>query len=357
MATITCAISSLTYTVQYCPAIISHTHNLTHPIFSLPQKELITLSRNNNFNSPVDSYLLFLSLLNSTSLVTFKLPCSYTQATEALVAKYMEPLVTTIIKLNAITHKQFKPPHIVINKDNSSLDCIGSYISSWKECIEDYNNSYRRANVRETTKRREEAVTILIKRDSPNMISRLADWASKAGEFPLGNTLVAGKQVPLSDYWKTLIKQAFDPKLAANIDKLDLADLIEHCEEYIPHGTVSANKLMAVLRVAKQASNDFFGLGEVSPSKALFTLAEDDLTTEDKNRLAMIHSAPTKLPMPEDYPNKAAYLIAKLKYSTAKRHYQEVARVEAQEAKQATRKTQSNSGSNTKLGQVNLEDI
>ncbi|HYP43331.1 MAG TPA: hypothetical protein VEQ18_04855, partial [Candidatus Nitrosocosmicus sp.] len=310
-------------------------------VFSIPQKELLNIYnkqlQSSNWQAPIDQYLLFLSLFNSTELVEFRNPAQYLGSiTDSIIANNIAPLVKAIYKINSINNKNFRAPKIVIDSTNSSLENFPALIQCWQDVISDYSDYYHKANIRESAKTREEALTILIKRESPKTASLLADWAAKAGEFPTSIIYADNiNPITISQYWKEIIIKSFVPSQAPDIDKDDLADLIDHCEEYIPHGTVAAAKLMKVLRLALLTKNDFLGLGELTPASALFTIAPDDLSNEDKFRLTQIHNAPTTEPNKNHFPDtragKLQFLIAKSRYDAAKKYHKDLIKEEEAE--------------------------
>jgi len=83
--------------------------------------------------------------------------------------------------------------------------------------------------------------------------------------------------------------------------------------------------LFQLLRDGLQRKKNFLNLGDIdigNPSATTFRILDADASIEDANKLALIDSAPTELPIESNYPTKLAYLRAKMKYDMAIKYKQ-----------------------------------
>lgn len=316
MARVLCALSGIEFQVEFLPIPI-HTREVAHPIFSLDQKRLIHLIGRWSDGSldSTQSYLLFLALLNSTEQIEWRTPASRTSQTPSIVANNMEQLVLVVGRCELIRNPRFTLPKFSINQETKDLSNVSHWIESWHNCYTEFLSGNRQADLRAKILRREEALEKLIKDHSKrtgSYVRMLADWAVEAGEFPTGQIL----GIRICDYWKDIIIKCVSDSQIFTIPRADLEELIEHCEDYIPHGTIYAHALMETLRAGLAKQKNYLGLGDLdlSISETKFRVLSADDSVESANIMAMIDSAPISIPDPKDYPNKIAYLKAKMRY-------------------------------------------
>ena len=96
-----------------------------HPLFSVPQKRLISLAGQWAAQrlSSTESYLLYLSLFDSTNLIVWRTPAVYRDAaTDAIVQNNMENLLHIIAKIDLIKHPSFTLPSFAIGPETATLD-------------------------------------------------------------------------------------------------------------------------------------------------------------------------------------------------------------------------------------------
>lgn len=321
---ILCKYSGLEFTVQHFPFSLE-SREVAHPVFSIPQQKLLVVlaKKYPDSLSPIDSYLGFLALLHSTSRIDWRVPCIYTPALDSIIAINMEPLIRTVGITSVITHPAWTMPSFVITPDTRSLQTVHHWIAVWQNCYKEFQDGNKRAQLHDRIVRREQAMERLIKDPSKSpkdYANTLAEWAALAGEFPTGEVPVEGKQIPLSEYWKSMIRRAARKDAIFSINDTDLIELIEHCEENIPHGRIYAHALMRVLREAKEAKKNFLDLGDFDIRTSTYYILSDTDTAESANIRAMIDSAPVEEPISTNYPNKLAYLKAHFKWKAAKLH-------------------------------------
>lgn len=324
---ILCSLSSLEFSCEHFPGAL-YSRETSHPVFSLPQKKLLSYLHkwSSGELTSIDSYLLFLALLNSSDLVQFRVPAIRTERTASIIAQNMEDLAKTVIKLNTVTVPGKIFPHFVISQDTKTLDNVHYWIENWKDSYSDFQAGVLTdLEGRDEWKKlanREAALERLIKnphRPLSDYASQIAEWASVAGNFPNGTvpSPFTGLQISLSDYWKFIIIKSSTESALYSIPKQDLEDLLEHCETHINIGTIFSNALFKILRNALTKQRNFIGLGDKDIGRVRigdFTILDPDASTEDANMAAIVASAPDHLPQRDEYPSKFEYMRAKLRY-------------------------------------------
>ena len=328
---ILCAYSSLTFSCEHFPGFLS-SREACHPVFCMPQKKLLaSLGKwSSGGLTTTDSYLLFLGLLKSTDLVDFRVPAVLTEHTDSIVAQNMESLCRTVIKLNTVSNPAVCFPHYVISPETKGLDNVRYWIENWKDSYEDFiAGKLKDLQGRDEWKRlqlREAALQRLIKNPHTpitSIVGKLADWASIAGEFPSHGTVPSpftSLPITISDYWKQLIELCAHESKLFGIPRKDLQELLDHCEEHIPIGTIYSNALFKVIRHALERQQSYLGLGDLDVSKGIYELLDGTDTVENANLRASVQAAPVEVPRPDQYATKFEYLRAKLRYDLAIKH-------------------------------------
>jgi len=322
---ILCAYSGLEFKVEYFPAVLN-SREVCHPIFYLPQHKLISYIPKwyGGELTGTDSYLLYLALLNSTDLVEWRVPAIKTDKSVAIVAHNMPALVSIVSKINIVKHPSFVLPRFVISPETKSLENSSFWIQAWIDAYAEWSDGYKTRSYDEKLRRREEALERLINNSARTVGSYatiLAEWAALAGNFPQGTQDVRGKQVPLTDYWKSIIKACASNESIFSIPKNDLEELVEYCEQEIPHGSIYAHTLMAFLRGGLKKQTNYLGLGDIDlDSEVTYRILSPDTSIEDANKQTLIDSAPKEEPRENQYPTKFAYLKAKMRYSLAQQY-------------------------------------
>lgn len=316
MAKVICAISGLELKVSYVGMTLRD-RELAHPIFYLPQKKLLTMYEmyiQGKYND-IDSYLLFLALLNATDHVKFACPVKYRgEHTQKVIANNIDMLVQVMWKSAVITHPAFKQPKYIITdtiKTNSLLG-IGEWLDLWQENITIFHMGYARqkhlAKLSSIEKKLERV--ILSGTTGPQLAMNVAKWADKAAEFPKDKR----------ELWMKTIRKCFNSAAMFSTPKALLKEIKTYCEGEIEVGTIHFHKLMEVLREGEQRHNDFLGLGDISlPSAKVstnYTMMDEEVASnaETNSLIDIIAKAPTEPPSRENYPSSVAYLRAKLNY-------------------------------------------
>ena len=314
-----CSKSGLLFKAEYFP-FYSDTGTISHPCFSIPQKKLLGLTSKWAAGelTDVDSYLLFLSLLNSTNQVEFRTHCQYTEDTASIIQNNMEDLIQAVGAINCITHPKFVVTQIAITKENHTLANAHYWIENWLQNIEEFKSGYAEYKERQDLQRRESALESLIK--SPHreiqLATQIANWASIAGKFPEFSLQTVFGEMACSEYWKLIIRKSINSESIFSVPTKDIIELIEHCEEYIEHGSIYAHTLMSMLRNGKEKQTNFLGLGdwESSTSSLNYILLQSDDSVEKANLQLLIQTAPTSEPKLTEYPSRFEWLKAHTKW-------------------------------------------
>jgi hypothetical protein len=321
---ILCSKSGLLVKVQHFPAFLD-SRDAHHPIFQLPQKKLLGFlgKWSGGELTSDDCYLLYLALLDSTGLVHWRVPACKYEHTDSLIANNMAELAKVISRLNSIITPSFRAPQIAITPDSKTLENSRHWIDAWNNAYSDFKSGYARELENEKQTRRERAIEALIKnpnKSASHYSHSIAEWASVAGEFPNSLTLVDGKSIPLSEYWKSLIRLCAKGERLWALPTEDMQELHEHCLENIDGGSIIAHALFELIRagVSKQAA--YAGFGDVDLLSTKFRILDASASVEDANRLAMIDSAPLEEPRRAQYPSEIAWFIAKGKWRMAREH-------------------------------------
>jgi hypothetical protein len=323
---ILCAISGIEFQVEHFPGYLT-SREVSHPIFYLPQKKLLSYLGKwaGQELTPTDSYLLFLAILNSSELVEFRVPVSRSPETDAIIAQNMEALAKVVSRLNAVTNPSVIFPRYAIGPETKYLGNIKHWIENWNQSWQDFQDGFSREYENRKLITRETALERLIK--NPHLpisaySSKIAEWAAVAGNFPTYNTIspFTGMRITMSDYWKDIIAKCSREESIFSVPQIDIQDLLDHCEGNIAIGSIYSNALFKVLRNAISRQRNFLGLGDMDLTRGKFQILTSSDTTETANIKAMIDSAPETEPRLEQYPNKIAYLKAKLRFQMAKKY-------------------------------------
>jgi hypothetical protein len=330
MAKLTCSKSGIVFQCEHMPLA---SYNV-HPLFSVPQKRLISLAGQWAAQklTPTENYLLYLALLDSTELVQWRSPAFHMgAATDSIVQNNMENLIHIIAKINVITHPKFTLPSFAVGQDTATLENSHHWIQAWtdnyREWYDDYLAAGEREEIKEVIGHRELALQRLIKSATPveAYAATLAEWAAAAGKFPVSLTIhpITGQQVPLAEYWKQLIRTI------ANEDKLwqypekDLLELIEHCEDNIIHGNIYAHTLMKYLRSGAHKHANYLGFGDVTIGASdgtPFTIMRSANDVQSINKAVLLNTAPVDEPKKSQYPTTLSWFKAFTKWKMAQQN-------------------------------------
>jgi hypothetical protein len=317
MAKILCNKSGIQFNVEHFP--ISFTQNeCHHPIFDASLKKLWKYYpkwQSGELDS-IDSYLLFLSLLNATDLVQFRVAAQRTEHTESIISQNMESLYDTIGRIAAIRNPRFVLPRFVVSNDTKNLSNVKHWIQLWQDAYTDFCNGLKDQDLRTKLQKRESALERLIRNPAikPERYSHLlAQWAAMAGQFPEFNVFVNGSNISVSEYWQSIIQSCYKHIDIIQIPRKDIAELIEHCEDTIELGSIFSYQLFTTLREGIETIDGFFNIG----NNTTFSILQDNDSVESSNLQLLINDAPPEEPKRKDYPTEFAFLKARMKWSLA----------------------------------------
>ncbi len=338
MSNVLCAYSGIEFSVPHFNNLNLYSRECTHPVFALPTSKLLNLVENEWLESKLsntESYLLYLALFNSTGLLEFRAPAKVSAETTAIVATQMTHLASIVHNIHetgaARVREVLYLPTFVINPDTGDLSSSADWIQIWKQCYADFQNHYKSATELEKLTRKEFNLEKKIKdrnRDISSYAKELAIWAADAGKFPewdAGSDTYAmvGKRCSLREYWIHIITCCCKLENIWNIPDADIQELTQHCEDEIPHGSIYAATLMSLLRAGADRKRSFFNLGDMNLGTTGvfgFRVLDANASVEDAVKLALIESAPLTEPIESQYPNKIAFIKARMNYRMKKEY-------------------------------------
>lgn len=324
---IICSLSSIEFECSHFPGAF-YSPELYHPIFLLPQKKLLAATGkwSSGHLTSTDSYLLFLSLLRSSELIQWRVPVIRTEQTDSIVANNMESLLRTVIKLNTVPDPESIFPHYAISQDTRTLANVRYWIENWQHAYDEFKSGYKSVHESAAIIRRENALARMIKNPHRSVSSysgELAFWAASAGSFPtfpvtspFGSSL--GQQITCSEFWQQIITRCTKNDYIFSIPDNDLQELIDHCEEHIPIGSIYSHLLFKILRDAQSRKRNFLDIGDPDV-KTSYTLISSQTDVQSANLRALIDSAPSAEPQRSEYPSDFAYRKAKLRWDMSKK--------------------------------------
>lgn len=319
-----CAYSGIEFQVEHFPYHLSSSQSV-HPVFEIPQKKLFSLLRkwSEQEFTPTDSYLYTLALLNSSELIHWYSAAKRTPFTAAIIAQNVEGLIRALLKLHTVPNPETVFPSFAITPETSGLQNLPHWIADWEQAYKDFKDGYRSAHDSRKLLQREAALQRLIKSPHapiPKIASQIAAWAAQAGSFPsflISSPFHKGLQISCSDYWQTLIIRCAKNENVYGLKTEDLQELLEHCEENIPHGSIYSNHLFTLLRKGLERNRDFLGTFSLGSYTLLEESAKNDV--EAANMLSIINAAPAEEPKRENFPSAFRYLQAKLRWDAAQK--------------------------------------
>jgi hypothetical protein len=332
MARILCALSGIEYKCEHMQVYLTSRES-HHPIFDIPTSKLLEITPRwlEGDLSHTENYLLYLALFNSTGLMEFRVPATICTDTPSIVAQNMHSLANIVERIHKTgpvrVREVLQLPRLIITPDTKDLTSSPDWIKIWEEAYRNYEDNYITATLLDRIEKQETILERYIKdrtKDVSQYASRLANWAYDAGGFEkYANYDVLNEENKverMADYWKRIIISCAKMESIWSIPEVDLTDLIEHCEEHIFHGSIFSHTLMSLLKAGLQKKKNFLDLGDIDigANGTTFRILDADASVEDANKLALIDSAPLEEPIEKNYPNKLAFIQAKLKYRMKK---------------------------------------
>lgn len=295
-------------------------------MFHIPRKKLLSLTGTWSMGrlTSTESYLLYLALLNSTSLIEWRVPARYHEKTAQIVANNMEQLIHMIGRIDVIRHPSFVLPHFAISSDTCSLDNSYHWIQIWQQNYNDWNQGIKDQAHNQELVARELALQKLLKsahRKIEDYPKKLAQWARIAGDFPTFEVKINGVKMELADYWESIIIKCAKSEQIFLIPLHDLEELIDHCNDnVVADGSIYAMALMKFIRNGKKMQENYLGFGDIdiaSKSLTSYRILPSGASAESVNLQNLIDKAPTSEPRQNQYPTLIAYIRAKAAWIAA----------------------------------------
>lgn len=317
-----CAISGITFKIAYSYNIeIPVTTGYYHPIFTLNSVTLYNLYESYTYGklNNLDSYLLYLAILNSTGKIHWKSHIKSNpedKSTQAIIANNIGKLIEVIAKTDSIKRVSFKQPEFCITKENNTIESTINFIKAWEENIEDFLAYSADARDRASLLEVENKLSrLILSGNKPESYAAvIADWAAIAGNFPEDS----------KELWVTTIRASFNKNKMFKTPLSLLKEIKTYCECNIEAGSIHFHSLMETLTTAVVNHLDY--LGGTNPASS-YTLLPEMITSKqlpkevNKDKAALdnvISKAPEKLPEEKDYSSKLDFIKAKLAYRASK---------------------------------------
>ena len=296
-----CPISGIAYTTNFGIGSFTQAHPTLglsiEELTKITEQQLINRSKNNDkVTQQVNTHLVLLSWF-------LKLPGIQVQTTidlqtnlHVLIAN-QEQLIKTVAQVNATKHK-INYPGIIVSNDNPLHAQLKNWLEAFNECIRlstvAINETKRARTARELDEALDKVTNIFLPHSSKKNAGLVADWAAVSGNFPHS----------VKSLWKDIIFHLFkgnDKELAAlAVTQADIDELIEHCEDNIPHGSYHAHELMSKLRETMSIIEKQTGLSSST------TVKSEEVETDEEE------------PQEEDFETRAEFLRAKANYLSAR---------------------------------------
>lgn len=336
MTKVLCSISGIEFDVPHFKIHLTSRES-NHPIFDVDYQRLnpLIIKCIDQELSDTENYLLYLAVFKHSNLLEFRSPAIQTADIQSVIAQSIIPLAEIVSKIqeykNPITNGLLVLPKLSITPDTNDFLESAEWIKIWEQCFKDYHDNYKTQTELQKIAHKESLLECKIRdrtKDISTYAHQLASWAAAAGKFPqfdagLGSNILGGAKMSLSSYWQHIIKSCAKTESIWEIPDADIIELIEHCEEHIEHGSIYAATLMALLRTGRDRKKDFLDLGDFnigSNGSSTFRILDPSSNLQDAAIQSAILSAPTTMPVEKDYPNKLAFIKAKLNFKIAQEH-------------------------------------
>lgn len=300
------------------------TGSAIHPATLVPLKKLVTqlpdyTSERILLDTDTPRYLYLLSWFNCLPSVTYRDPAVPARDYPALLA-CQDTLFKTVLAVAQYPRIEF--PSIVVSNASPISGCLANWLAAIGQVVSDQKIRAKTQRRNIEVARMEETLDRITSHHTANSTPRaaklVASWAAKVADFPTDVvTAPDGKSTMLlSDLWQTIIHQSFVDSplslLSANILPADLSELIEYCEDNIPHGTQHAYQLMKRLRAMESLLNELSG----KPQRTDTSVGQSRTVGTTHKSQPENASAGTSInvaePNRKHYPSVVAYLKARV---------------------------------------------
>lgn len=321
---VTCSISGIRFRVPgFNGASLPANRGYFHPIFASSYKQRYILYKQHVQNqlTATDSYLLFLAFLHSTDKITWNCPAAC-KPTDTSTIKLVQNNIRQLIAVNEMTyvikHPGFKQPSFVVSYDNSRLIQIPNWIKAWQDNITAFNSSRAAIRYRQDLQKIENILESKLHAGTPleKLPSIVANWAEQAAEFPAAKTTK----------YKAVIRSCFNDTKMFNTPLALIKEVQEYCYANIEPGSIHFHTLASILKTGAKKHLDYLGGSPLALGYTLLDTTDSSTTTnqlisgeiQTQAELDTIRAkAPMEAPTPAAYPDKLAYLKARLAYKVA----------------------------------------
>lgn len=261
---LTCPHSGIEYSVNSGYG----TNSAVHPATAVPLKKLVTQLadyHSGKIASDTDRYLYLLAWFKHLPSVTFRDPAD-SQAPTSLAAN-AEILIRVVLTASKLRHLSY--PTIVVSRGSPISTGLRNWLDTTQEILSDAATRSSNQAYNITMSRLESTLdritTYTLKSNVSRASKLVALWAATAGQFDTSSIVTTpdGGQSTISDYWQFIITLAFKEShtelLKSRVLPADISELIEHCEDSIPHGSQYAYELMKRLRSAQKQLDELYG--------------------------------------------------------------------------------------------------
>ena len=268
------------------------TASAVHPATQVPLKKLVsqltdfTRTKSDAEFSDADKYLYLLAWLNHLTCVSYRNPASFDSDYPTLLAN-ADPLFKTVLSVAQFPHLKY--PQLIVSSDSTIHSSLRNWLTTFNDILAEHKYRSAHQSASREIARIEDTLDRITSRYSRVGTVRagklLAKWAATVAEFPAYNvTLADSTTCTLSTLWQSIIEQSFIESplqlLQSKILPADLSELIEYCEDNIPHGTHHAFQLMRRLRAMESLLGELTG---VSPMKVSYSQQQPPVAKLQRN--------------------------------------------------------------------------
>lgn len=307
-----------------------------HPVFQIPLKYLCSTQLEVYLAGRLNTKELHLY----GSVLLYHLPIQYWNApleSPEILEKFWKLYIARIAKVAARLEAYDKSlfPQYVISKETKKLGSFPDYLCTLEKMIDD--SAFSPAETRRIIYQSYISNKILEilrtvdhrHRERKKLPELVAQWAGSVGEFPTYAVTYNGSQIPLAEYWKHLITFAFNESSSSallkaastyDIKAADYVELLEHCVQHIPFGSLHIDTLVERLRGAIEILNEFRPqkmVESVGVSSIASVLNESGSGTvvSSVNSISTVSTVSLTEPKRHEYKSQIEYLKARIAWS------------------------------------------
>lgn len=324
-----CAFSGIIFTLPNLPGFVSEACDWVHPAMHLPLSKIAqTVSlfeQSPDRLSPDQLTLTFAAILAASDKIKFERPIAPNSApTIACCLTRTFNVINQILSL-PIARRDSDIPKFVITGDITNFPAL---LTLWEEALINIDQSEFEMRKIAQIQSAETRISLLNKSDDKTKrrrIAAIADWACLVAEFPTFPTIspITGATIPLAEYWKQIIRDSATFEGILSHRRVDVEELLRHLYEKVPVGTTCSHELFGMMEEIISNRDTYMAYGveninSISKAAVRVILEESISKTREydiseQNRI--LQSAPAEMPKESDYPNKQAFLKAKLAFN------------------------------------------